>query len=111
MSQLIVRSIELYNNDSFEPFFKQEPTSEKNLTVILIRHGESEANALCDYQARQRPSLRDSLLSQKGIDQARSLQDFVSELDIQAVFVSPLRRTLATAANVFESLCFLFGFC
>lgn len=73
-------------------------------TVYFIRHGESEANICTNATAKESdPKFLDSKLTPKGIDQARSLQDIVHNWDIELFIVSPLRRTMQTFCNAFET--------
>ncbi|TNV81614.1 hypothetical protein FGO68_gene2110 [Halteria grandinella] len=57
-----------------------------------------------DYQSlRASEDLIDPCLHQKGIDQAKSQQDLFNQLKFAQVFVSPLRRTIETAALLLQS--------
>ncbi len=61
--------------------------------LILVRHGESEANAMSIMQGRM-----DSPLTDKGRKQAKAVADKLSRLVVpDNVFSSPLSRALETA--------------
>ncbi|KAF1936165.1 phosphoglycerate mutase-like protein [Clathrospora elynae] len=64
--------------------------------IHLVRHAQGEHNATRDY------SIRDAVLTDKGKEQCRTLKSsFKHHEDIDIVFVSPLRRTIQTAALSF----------
>jgi alpha-ribazole phosphatase len=63
--------------------------------LILVRHGETVANAQMKYQGRI-----DALLSKKGIAQAKLVAKRLSREPIQAVYSSGLKRSFATAAFI-----------
>ncbi len=69
--------------------------------LLLIRHGESEANANKIMQGWS-----DSPLSQRGYEQARQLAEWlrITYPDADALFASPLQRAYQTAAAVGEAL-------
>lgn len=63
------------------------------MPVLLIRHGESEANReniVVSYQG-------DPGLTEAGVRQAEAAAKAVASLEIQAVYASPLKRTQQTA--------------
>jgi len=60
--------------------------------IILVRHGETEWNVNEVF----RGSL-DIELNQTGIKQAKLLAEYLSNLKIDAIYSSPLKRALATA--------------
>jgi broad specificity phosphatase PhoE len=60
--------------------------------VVLARHGETEWNV-----AGRRQGQLDSPLTEAGLGQARALARALSTLAIDAIFVSPLGRAVATA--------------
>ncbi|EOA91620.1 hypothetical protein ACJQWK_03690 [Exserohilum turcicum] len=64
--------------------------------IHLVRHAQGEHNATRDY------SIRDAVLTAKGKEQCRALSStFQHHQKIEAVFASPLRRTIQTAALSF----------
>ncbi|KAF2650927.1 phosphoglycerate mutase family protein-like protein [Lophiostoma macrostomum CBS 122681] len=64
--------------------------------LYLVRHAQGEHNATQDY------TLPDPVLTEKGEDQCRKLQDsFLYHETIELVLASPLRRTIQTAALSF----------
>jgi broad specificity phosphatase PhoE len=71
-------------------------------TIYLIRHGESEANAEGIYQGQS----FDTSLTKTGRQQARALRPVVKQLEIQAVYTSPLKRASQTAAIVSQNFDF-----
>ncbi len=67
-------------------------------TIYLLRHGETE------YNAQQRLLGRlDLSLNEKGRGQARRVVDFFRGVDLKAIYCSPLKRCLETAAPVAEA--------
>jgi len=60
--------------------------------IILIRHGETEWNVAEIFRGRI-----DIELNQTGIKQAELLAEYLSEVKIEAVYSSPLKRALRTA--------------
>jgi broad specificity phosphatase PhoE len=63
--------------------------------LILARHGETEWNVEEVFRGRI-----DVELNQNGIKQAELLAEYLSELKIEAVYSSPLKRALKTAEAV-----------
>ena len=63
--------------------------------LFFIRHGETEANANIKFTGRY-----DSLLTEKGIIQAEMCKKFVSGVDYDCIFSSPLKRAIKTAEVV-----------
>ncbi len=60
--------------------------------IILVRHGETEENVKEIFRGRL-----DVELKQTGVRQAELLSDRLSNLKIEAIFSSPLKRALKTA--------------
>ena len=60
--------------------------------IILARHGETEWNIGEVFRGRL-----DIELNQTGIKQAKLLAEYLSNLKIDAIYSSPLKRALATA--------------
>lgn len=63
--------------------------------LILVRHGEVDANRSYQYLGR-----RDDELNGSGLDQADSLAAALAELAFDAVLSSPLQRALVTAQTL-----------
>ncbi len=70
------------------------------MTIYLIRHAQSEFNALYE-EGGEDPMIFDAPLSKLGEVQAAQLREIVGRLDISQVIASPLTRTLQTADIVF----------
>jgi phosphoserine phosphatase len=68
--------------------------------VILVRHGRSSYNELKLYQG----SCDDSLLTEKGYQQAYQTGLFLSDTNIDAVYCSPLQRTQASAKAILAAM-------
>jgi len=66
------------------------------LRLHLVRHGQTEWNAIRRVQGQQ-----NSILNDNGRQQAADTREQLVDIDFQAVFVSPLLRTRETA----EILC------
>jgi broad specificity phosphatase PhoE len=63
--------------------------------ILLVRHGETEWNAQEIFRGR-----RDVPLNKVGVRQAQLLGDYLEDLKIEAIYSSPLRRALDTAASI-----------
>ena len=63
--------------------------------IILTRHGETEWNVAEVFRGRI-----DIELNETGIKQAELLAEYLSKLKIEAIYSSPLKRTLRTAAMI-----------
>lgn len=60
--------------------------------LVLIRHGETDWNVEGRYQGQADPPL-----NEKGLAQARLLAEEMSDVSLNALYTSPLRRALQTA--------------
>lgn len=60
--------------------------------VLLVRHGETDDNAAARFQGR-----RDTLLNERGREQARALAQKLRGEGLRALYTSPLQRASATA--------------
>jgi broad specificity phosphatase PhoE len=60
--------------------------------IILIRHGETEWNVEEIYRGRI-----DIKLDKAGLEQAKLLGEYLSNVELDAIYSSPLRRALDTA--------------
>ncbi|MBI5457301.1 histidine phosphatase family protein [Candidatus Kaiserbacteria bacterium] len=67
-------------------------------TIYLVRHGESEGNASLMYQ------LADSVLSERGREQAGFIAERVAKLPVEVVIASPMARTKETASVIGERI-------
>jgi broad specificity phosphatase PhoE len=67
--------------------------------LILVRHGEVDANRNYAYLGR-----RDDELNARGLDQAGSLAAALAEIHIDGVVSSPLQRAAVTAGAIAESI-------
>lgn len=67
------------------------------MEIVLIRHGESEANAIKEGKDRIFIGQWDCGLTEKGIRQASELRDNPILKDVDAYFCSDLKRTVDTA--------------
>ena len=71
------------------------------MTVYLIRHGQSEFNAV-HTEGDPDPMIFDAPLTKKGRIQAEKVRGQVMELGIQQVITLPLTRTIQTALTIFQ---------
>jgi broad specificity phosphatase PhoE len=71
--------------------------------VILVRHGQSEWNAVFG-QTRIDPQIPDPVLTADGCAQAGAVAESLAVLGIERLLVSPYRRTLQTASIIAERL-------
>lgn len=69
------------------------------MTIHLIRHGQSEFNALFDGTGD--PMIFDAPLTPLGQEQAELARDHVAELEIEHIICSPLTRAIQTAQLLF----------
>jgi broad specificity phosphatase PhoE len=67
------------------------------IRLLLVRHGEVDANREFRYLGR-----RDDPLNRRGREQARRLAVALSEIPADSLIASPLLRTLATARAIAE---------
>ena len=65
--------------------------------VILLRHGQSEANAT-------RRDMPDALLTELGCVQARAWKGAIGRFGAEAVLISPLRRAIQTALLAYDKV-------
>lgn len=72
------------------------------MTTYLIRHAQSQFNAVYDPNQPD-PMIFDAPLSELGHTQGIETRNRISQLDIHHVIVSPLTRTLQTATLLFGS--------
>ena len=63
--------------------------------IILVRHGETEWNVAEIFRGRI-----DVELNETGIKQAELLAEYLSNVKIDAIYSSPLKRALKTAEIV-----------
>ncbi len=70
------------------------------MTLYLIRHAQSEFNAVFDPNAPD-PMIFDAPLSALGRQQAAEASAKVATLNVSSVIVSPMTRTLQTASLIF----------
>lgn len=71
----------------------------QQLTLFLIRHAESEANASRTFAAR----VIDPPLSPKGVTDAQRITERLASEEIRKIYSSPLRRALQTAKTLTSS--------
>jgi broad specificity phosphatase PhoE len=75
---------------------------------IFIRHGEATHNvafnATKDEKVFTQEEFRDAPLTQKGIQQAITAAQKLSDLTILDIWCSPLTRTIQTALELFEEI-------
>lgn len=71
----------------------------KRTRLILIRHGETQANREMRYIGS-----RDDALTERGQEQARLLAEALATLPISAVYSSPLQRARYTAQPIADRL-------
>lgn len=63
--------------------------------IVLVRHGETEWNVSQVFRGRL-----DVELNETGMKQAELLAEYLRELDIEAIYSSPLKRALKTAETI-----------
>lgn len=70
-----------------------------SMKLILVRHGEIDSNLRKIYSGRS-----DEPLNVRGRQQAAEAADQFRQLDLAALFTSPLRRTVETASIIGRQL-------
>ena len=68
-------------------------------TIYLIRHGETSHN----WVNKRFSGITDVHMTEKGVEQCRSLSGFFDDKNIEEVYVSPLTRAVDSAKNIFPS--------
>lgn len=69
------------------------------MRILVIRHGESEADLLDVHEGRA-----DFALTERGHRQAQAMARYVKEnYDLSAIYCSPLKRAYQTAAHLSEA--------
>jgi broad specificity phosphatase PhoE len=77
-------------------------TSQK---ILFIRHGQTICNSDKNYNTRKfNPDYIDSHLSENGKKQCLKLQSILEKFNIEAIYVSPLYRSLETVKYMVENL-------
>ena len=70
------------------------------MRLLIIRHGESEADILNVHEGRA-----DFNLTEKGHAQAQAMADYLKEYcPINKIYASPLKRAFQTAAHLSEAI-------
>ena len=69
----------------------------------FMRHGETWYNLSKEKSVKWNSEYADCHLSEKGIKQAKSTQNFFNKLDIEIIYVSPYYRCLQTMTYAFEN--------
>lgn len=69
------------------------------MQIILIRHGEIQSNLNHFYSGRSAEPL-----TERGIEQAREVATRLQGREVEAVYSSPLRRTMETAKIISAAL-------
>lgn len=78
-----------------QPVCHTSPMLNHATRLILVRHGEVDANRNRAYIGR-----RDDRLNARGLDQARALASCLEEIEVDFVVSSPLRRAVSTTAAI-----------
>ena len=70
------------------------------ISIYLVRHGETEWNRLGRLQSNQ-----DSPLTALGVQQAKELRSLLAEIRFVKAFVSPLKRAVDTLGIILQDRC------
>jgi|SaaInlStandDraft_4_1057021.scaffolds.fasta_scaffold04161_8 broad specificity phosphatase PhoE len=70
----------------------------KHINVYLFRHGETLYNKLYRETGKD-PKLPDTLLTKKGHNQTKNMNNKISKMKFDLILCSPMSRTLQTAHN------------
>ena len=85
----------------------QKYSLDLNGKFLFIRHGQTICNSDKNYKERKiNENYIDSHLSEKGINQTKKLREKLDKLNIEAIYVSPLYRSLETAKYLIEDINF-----
>ena len=85
----------------------QKYSLDLNGKFLFIRHGQTICNSDKNYKERKiNENYIDSHLSEKGINQTKKLREKLDKLNIEAIYVSPLYRSLETAKYLIEGINF-----
>jgi len=76
--------------------------SERQKTILFIRHGQSVANAAGPHKDGKDLRYYDAQLTTTGCAQASSWRREAPQWDVEVIMVSPLIRALQTASLIFE---------
>ena len=76
--------------------------SERQKTILFIRHGQSVANAAGPHKDGKDLRYYDAQLTTTGCAQASSWRSEAPQWDVEVIMVSPLIRALQTASLIFE---------
>jgi 2,3-bisphosphoglycerate-dependent phosphoglycerate mutase len=68
------------------------------MQLYLIRHAQSQNNAVAEHQRVEDPGI-----TELGRQQAKCLAERVSTLELTRLFTSPFRRTLQTTKPIYEA--------
>ena len=83
----------------------QKYSLDLNGKFLFIRHGQTICNSDKNYKERKiNENYIDSHLSENGIKQTKKLKEKLDKLDIEAIYVSPLYRSLETAKYLIEDI-------
>jgi len=84
---------------------KQEYSLDSKGKFLFIRHGQTICNSDKNNKERKiNPDYLDSHLSEKGIKQAKELNNIIKNFKIEAIYVSPLYRSLETVKYMLKSI-------
>ena len=82
---------------------EQKYSSDSKGKFLFIRHGQTVCNSDKNYKERKiNPDYLDSHLSKKGIKQTKELNNTITILKIESIYVSPLYRSLETVKYMLE---------
>ena len=95
ITQLTSNNENKNKNNKTELFFSHK--------FYFMRHGETIYNSIKDKSAKYNPEYADCHLSDKGIQQAKSKQNFLNKLDIEIIYVSPYYRAFETMKYALEN--------
>jgi phosphoserine phosphatase len=84
----------------FNQILPELPPQSLDTRVILVRHGESTFNAQAQYQG----SSDESVLTESGRQAAQQTGNFFSELQIDALYTSSLKRAKKTASQILGAM-------
>ena len=87
------------NSDKSSPKFSFDLSGK----FLLMRHGETFYNSNPNLSRRYNTDLSDSHLSDVGINQAKSKQEEINNLDIERIYVSPFYRAIQTISLALEN--------
>ena len=87
------------NNMTNNPYYSKDTKGK----LLIIRHGETFFNTDPDKEGRKtKYKYIDSKLTEKGIEESKSLKETLNKLSIETIYISPMYRSFQTIFYALE---------